>query len=419
MNLADALQTLGLTGETEFEPLTLKRAYLKQVKAHPPEGDPSGFQRVREAYDLVRNVPPLFLRERVGAPSHTPNPTDAEAEAILVEDETESLDERAAEAADRAPEPAPKTDGSEAPERSTLLRSSPVVSVYQRMEDALRDERPKVAAKAMLEIYSAADVTTRVPAPAIVLDTILELFIAGADKRARKLLAAFDRHMTLVAVPLSPAVGAKWQMLRELAAISGFMTLELMCALARSIESGQFLGARKALREEIAEVGREDLELRMRAQAPSLFGAAWPEEPRRTQNRLNGGIGWPIRIALLVMYGFVHMFSFTDRVTISDDYRPARNTPASASPGAHVEVAASVGAGLTELDRERLGQLIQKTDAAYLGGKCNELPSDWAEYRTLVHQLRTMDAVTSEYSARRARAIAICPELVSELPEQP
>ncbi len=33
----------------------VRLAYLQQVRAHPPERDPEGFKRVREAYDVLRS----------------------------------------------------------------------------------------------------------------------------------------------------------------------------------------------------------------------------------------------------------------------------------------------------------------------------------------------------------------------------
>jgi len=32
-----------------------RTAYLAAVRAHPPDRDPSGFQRIREAYDAIRD----------------------------------------------------------------------------------------------------------------------------------------------------------------------------------------------------------------------------------------------------------------------------------------------------------------------------------------------------------------------------
>lgn len=33
----------------------VRAAYLAAVRAHPPDRDPTGFQRIREAYDAIRD----------------------------------------------------------------------------------------------------------------------------------------------------------------------------------------------------------------------------------------------------------------------------------------------------------------------------------------------------------------------------
>ena len=51
----------------------VRRAYLRKVREHPPERDPDGFQRVRAAFDLLRDgvfgvpepAPPEPIRERL------------------------------------------------------------------------------------------------------------------------------------------------------------------------------------------------------------------------------------------------------------------------------------------------------------------------------------------------------------------
>ena len=43
---------------------TLRRAYRRAVRQHPPDRDPTEFQRVREAYDLLRD-PVAAIRRRL------------------------------------------------------------------------------------------------------------------------------------------------------------------------------------------------------------------------------------------------------------------------------------------------------------------------------------------------------------------
>src|SRR5262249_47568615 len=52
LTLDDALELLGVEGESDLA--TLRRAYLRAVRAHPPQRDPEGFQLVREAWELLQ-----------------------------------------------------------------------------------------------------------------------------------------------------------------------------------------------------------------------------------------------------------------------------------------------------------------------------------------------------------------------------
>ena len=61
-----ALDTLGVTRDASEE--DIRRAYLRRVKAHPPERDPEGFQRAREAYELLKGTPWLFTSRAMKVP---------------------------------------------------------------------------------------------------------------------------------------------------------------------------------------------------------------------------------------------------------------------------------------------------------------------------------------------------------------
>jgi curved DNA-binding protein CbpA len=50
----DARAVLGL-GEADEEEAAIKRAYRRAVVQHPPDTDPDGFRRVRDAYELLRD----------------------------------------------------------------------------------------------------------------------------------------------------------------------------------------------------------------------------------------------------------------------------------------------------------------------------------------------------------------------------
>lgn len=50
----EARRVLGLSAEEE-DAAVLKRAYRRAVTEHPPDRDPEGFRRARDAYELLRD----------------------------------------------------------------------------------------------------------------------------------------------------------------------------------------------------------------------------------------------------------------------------------------------------------------------------------------------------------------------------
>src|SRR6185437_12707217 len=51
---SEALDVLGLERLDELERTALRRHYMRVLRDHPPERDPDGFKRLREAFELVR-----------------------------------------------------------------------------------------------------------------------------------------------------------------------------------------------------------------------------------------------------------------------------------------------------------------------------------------------------------------------------
>jgi curved DNA-binding protein CbpA len=51
--MIDPYRVLGLDSEADDE--AIRRAYLEAVRRHPPERDPERFERIRAAYDAVRD----------------------------------------------------------------------------------------------------------------------------------------------------------------------------------------------------------------------------------------------------------------------------------------------------------------------------------------------------------------------------
>ena len=367
MDTGDALQALGLTGTTEFDPAALKRAYLRQVKTHPPEADPAGFQRVREAYEHLRSRPVKFPVQRATEPSLPRARTTHEA-----------LDH------DR---------------------------VFEQPIEPLEEDNgsPEVGP------------TSQVPAPPLALGTILRSFAVGEKDRAQQLFAAFEQHLAVVAVPLAPALGAEWRLLNELNAISEFVSRDVVCTLALSIEAGQFGSVSLALDENTKLSKDQVLEL-IRARAPTLFQAAIGPgvEFKAFSNKVMFWFGiFAVFMLILLGNAVTRSCSVSGEATRDNlvdrsrtEFKDFAKEAASAAP-ATVEVHE-----LANADREQVRELIQKTEQAYLVKKCDALLVAWAEYFVMAHRLREA-GVSREYVARRARTVALCPTLALEIPEQP
>jgi hypothetical protein len=88
----DARHALSLAPGEE-DAAAIKRAYRRAVLAHPPDTDPEGFRRIRDAYELLRDpwtrldallVSPLPMAAPPAAPSEIPAaPRGATAIAVL------------------------------------------------------------------------------------------------------------------------------------------------------------------------------------------------------------------------------------------------------------------------------------------------------------------------------------------------
>src|SRR6187402_2882370 len=134
MSEAEAFEILGLTGLGVSSAGELKRAYLKQVRQHPPERDPEGFRRVRDAYELLQQSgsPPV-----AGAPQTAPV---------------------------NLPAAPPPLSSAELP--------TPTATPIERLVEALNARRPKAAGQVLLEIYADPKPAAELPPPQIPLQVV-------------------------------------------------------------------------------------------------------------------------------------------------------------------------------------------------------------------------------------------------------
>ena len=67
MDVKTALSVLGISSEAK--PDEIRAAYLKQTAAHPPDKDPAEFEKIRDAYDLLKDPVTQFCQEVLHRPA--------------------------------------------------------------------------------------------------------------------------------------------------------------------------------------------------------------------------------------------------------------------------------------------------------------------------------------------------------------
>ena len=410
MELAEALLTLGVGGASDWETLSaesLKRIYLRKVRAHPPERDPQGFQRVREAYELLQTLQAVRTAFRGPPPSFPGTATNTESGPPTSRGEA-----GAAERAARAHEPEPGS------------------SAFDRFQQALAARQHDAAADALMELYADATLASPRPAPHLVLSLITEQFMRGAQDRGGRLFLAFEEAMARMKVPLSASLAASWKLLAELVALSAEVAPAIICALAGAIESGRFQDASKTLRAELDERGREsrvNLESSLQTLAPTLYQAAWPTTRSVSRKQQRYEESWALRMSCLIL---VLGSSLTYLIVQPASFRRANQShtlagSASAVTGSSEHYLTARGSDVTKLavlnaeQAKDLDLVTSKVEKVVRFGRCNQLRAAWEEYTNIVRQLKDYESVMRGYQTHRVDAGTTCPQLASELPESP
>lgn len=266
MDPSSALSELKLELPTTEE--AIRRAYLRGVKAHPPERDPEGFQRVRAAYD--------FLRENPWAWSAAPTTDDDEH----TEDEPEFPGSRgptlelrfSAEPAPPAPANEPhvaesdfaQASGAE-PDLAQASGAEPeVVAKPKRLSRAKR-------AKRMIEEFGDA---TQPFEPIIAvpqaIDCALGLFEREKPELAARLVRALNARIERDGVRVGEIAwfAAQKALVDELAQLHELISPETLAKLASGVQKGYYYSAGYALDGE-----RPDPTRWMKQLAPNLHRA--------------------------------------------------------------------------------------------------------------------------------------------------
>jgi hypothetical protein len=360
-----AFAQLGLEAPTSAE--AIRRAYLRAVRQHSPERDPEGFQRVRAAYDCLRNAPWLWaarpeselVSSAAGDVGREPLRTWAEAApADVLLSTLGSADEEAEEAEEAELEALDGLDGPALPQP---------ISIWQPLEEALR------------------------------------LLQTGEPGRARAVVEALEQRTNALGVRASEMGAfaiARWTLVSELLALEGVATRELIGALAEGVSSGDFDEA-EALFESWRTSKLWPGHRAFQAKAPNLYQRMTGVT---TQSRFRTGfsklrwisIGW---VLIQVVRGIMPTTESEHRQTKTD-----------------VVASGSKGQGRRDDPMDRTATWI---DEAVRVGDCNTVRQQWPYYAAEARENRRSPLVLQHYAERRRRVVAMCAELERELTESP
>ncbi|HEY6725618.1 MAG TPA: hypothetical protein VI197_16395 [Polyangiaceae bacterium] len=305
----------------------VRRAYLRLVKKHRPEQDPGGFQRVREAYDIVRQALPYQVHALVTANGKAvvASPTEGAAEvtadeleifyrrsdaleasdsngaieiwraAVLQHPDNAEAHERLVEAYDAAGDEERAGGallrgyqcGFSGFERELLARAPAhaPAELYERAEhDAglafaaaagrLRQGDPRAALPYLrLGIKSASGSSYQTAA--LVIETLSRLGKHGDVEGFMELAELFANHVKDNQVALWAPHAAQWAVLRELRGVASDLPAFVFISLASSVVEQDA----KNLAEELARYAARDwhqaqrAENVLKARAPRLHEA--------------------------------------------------------------------------------------------------------------------------------------------------
>jgi hypothetical protein len=292
MSVDEAFEVLGVSRDATKD--AVRRAYLRGVRAHPPERDPDGFQRIREAYDLLSMMMPIWQTEREGdvslaAPAMALAPL-ATAPGPAAEDASPSDDQRA---------PPVELESFEAFEN---FAEWGLTDEQRRVHRAIHDEDWKTAFDLLVTFYESPPRPDQpVPSASDTLKVVLELFRTNKPNRATKLFRAFDdfaNRNASWAGRVTPQVAARWSLLRELDALRGVVPDELLASFADAIEDDEFTAV-------AVDVGRwvdaGGSLAPIKKAAPALHTIVSANLPDGTvkSRQTSAFVGWGIRAAIM------------------------------------------------------------------------------------------------------------------------
>jgi hypothetical protein len=294
-----ALDTLGVTRGASAE--ELRRAYLRHIKQHPPERDPEGFQRAREAYELLKGAPWLFTSRpskasiktadaegetpplAVGRPAFTvlvaatspapPESAEPEARVVVGERERQQNDVEPSDA---------DHDEAELVDRMLAVPAlpDPLEQRLAELTETMRRRQYSRSAKLLRKLYDLPGIDPdRLPPLNAAIELLFRVSERGLPKRATTLRAALEAHVERTGVGMRAGLAAKLKLHKEVTAIAGVNAVVAQ-SLAKAVRRGDFAVAAGDVLAACAARGRP-FQSFMEKRAPGCWSGVAPHLPNR------------------------------------------------------------------------------------------------------------------------------------------
>lgn len=273
------------------DPDTLRRLYLRGVRKRRPEVDPEGFQRLRQAYELLQQ--PLFpqIVELPGVVGESIAPAAAPQEAPRP----------AAPASASAPAPATPPSGAEPGSTEPQAAESggaeakvngaePAISPAAESAPPATDEQGSAELYKMLRksLVTQALPGTQPPPVSLILQEIAHLYRDGMINSAQELAAALRTCLTGRGDEkdlIHKQLATRWLLLSELEATLPYLPVGAVRAIALGITAGDLDHAVPPLRavvdakDGLAESTAAVLQQKAPTLAAALIPALFPPNP--------------------------------------------------------------------------------------------------------------------------------------------
>jgi hypothetical protein len=223
MDYGSALEVLGVSDDDGVTRDQLRRIYMRKLRLHPPEKDPAGFKRLREAFEYLREWLPEDEE-----PREVIDVARAEGPGIVVIDVSAGrLPEPSAAVAAPSPEPEPDANTGTEPEPEPDPDPPPVPDDGPRILRTLADLPPLAT-------------STPTPEPPMPLERLVETLLVmlqhdevdAAAELARRWQAGGDTDDRRYATDYT---AARWALTRELLGVAPNLPASVTAALAKAI----------------------------------------------------------------------------------------------------------------------------------------------------------------------------------------